>query len=60
MIIVIENTNIEDIPNALIFRATCYDDEGIKYLIFDCLLSASALYTALLKSSSGKSCYHFS
>ena len=33
-----ENTNIEDIPNALIFRTTCYDDEGIHYATEDQLV----------------------
>ena len=33
-----ENTNIEDIPNALIFRATCYDEEGICYSTEDQLV----------------------
>ena len=33
-----ENTNIEDIPNALIFRTTCYDDEGVHYATEDQLV----------------------
>ena len=33
-----ENTNIEDIPNALIFRATCCDEEGVYYSTEDQLV----------------------
>ena len=33
-----ENTNIEDIPNALIFRTTCYDEEGVHYSTEDQLV----------------------
>lgn len=33
-----ENTNIEDIPSALIFRATCRDSEGTRYATEDQLI----------------------
>ena len=33
-----ENTNIEDIPNAVIARATCYDEDGILYSTEDQLI----------------------
>ena len=33
-----DNTNIEDIPNALIFRATCCDEEGVYYSTEDQLV----------------------
>ncbi len=33
-----ENTNIEDIPNALIFRSNCYDNEGVCYSTEDQLV----------------------
>lgn len=36
------DTNIEDIPRALIFRATCYDSEGVKYSTEDQLVYLAA------------------
>ncbi len=33
-----ENTNIEDIPNAVIARATCFDEDGILYSTEDQLI----------------------
>ena len=33
-----ENTNIEDIPNALIFRSNCYDADGVCYSTEDQLV----------------------
>ena len=33
-----ENTNIEEIPNALIFRTICYDEDGTRYATEDQLV----------------------